>query len=170
MKQDDRYNNTRFKLNYKQISIIAFVIILSIGISVYYGSGKAQSEMKMNPIIKHIHPNLRITMDNKTVIVPSQIGIDQHLWNNHTLDNYGMQKMPGMSDMAPLHTHDNGGTIHVESSSNRNYSLGEFFKIWGFYLNGKTVNASVDGKPISDFKNHILKDGEQINLNITSKK
>jgi hypothetical protein len=37
-------------------------------------------------------------------------------------------------------------------------------------LADKTVNAIVDGKPISDFKNHVLKDREQINLDIISKK
>lgn len=40
-------------------------------------------------------------------------------------------EMPGK---APLHTHDDSGTIHVESSTNRNYRLGEFFKVWGLDL------------------------------------
>jgi hypothetical protein len=90
--------------------------------------------------------------------------------NNHTLDKYGIQEMPGMSGMAPLHTHGNSGTIHVESSVIRNYTLGDFLNIWGLNLDGTTVNASVKGKPMDNFKNHILKDGEQINLKITSKK
>ena len=145
---------------------------MSIGIGAYYGAGKANSEMKMSPIIMHIHPKLNITMDNKTIVVPSQIGINQSLWNNHTLDNYGMQAMPEMSmpGMAPLHTHDSNGTIHVESSVHRNYTLGEFFQIWGIDVDGKIVNAKVDAKPISDYKNHVLNDGEQIKLDISSKK
>ncbi len=118
----------------------------------------------------HIHPKMSVTMDNKTILVPSQIGIDHPIWNNHTLDSYGMQEMPGMSGMAPLHTHNNSGTIHVESSTNRKYTLGDFFKIWGMDLNGKIINVSADGKAIPDYRNHILKDNEQINLNITSKK
>jgi len=37
-------------------------------------------------------------------------------------------------------------------------------------LNDKIVNVSADGKSITDYRNHILKDGEEINLNITNKK
>jgi hypothetical protein len=170
LKKNDSTNNRQFKLNYKKISVIGIVIIISIGITVFFGLRNVQSEMKMDPIIMHIHPKLNITMDNKIILVPSQIGIDTSLWKNHSLDKYGMQEMPGMSGMAPLHTHDNTGIIHDESSVNRNYTLGDFFNIWGMDLNGKIVNATVNGKPIPDFKSHVLKDNEQINLNITSKK
>ena len=46
----------------------------------------------------------------------------------------------GMSGMAPLHTHDTSGIIHVESSVKRNYTLGEFLNTWGgLDLNGKSV-------------------------------
>jgi len=106
LNKDDRYGSTKFKISYKQVSI-AFIIIVSIGIRVYHGLAKAQSEMNMNPIIMHIHPKMIITIDNKTMIVPSQIGIEPSLWKNHTLDSYGMQEMPGISGMAPLPTHDN---------------------------------------------------------------
>jgi hypothetical protein len=69
---------------------------------------------------------------------------------------------------APLHTHDENGTIHVESNTDRNYTLGEFLNIWGgLDLNGKTVKLAVDGKPItSDYRNLILKDGQKITLEI----
>ena len=111
-------------------------------------------------------------MDYKPVIIPSQIGIDEVLWHNHTLDKYGAQgmPMPGMTmpGMAPIYTNNNNGLIKIGSLVNRNYTLGDFFNIWGMDLNGKTVMASANGKPVTDFKNHILKDGEQINLNITS--
>jgi sulfur carrier protein ThiS len=71
-----------------------------------------------------------------------------------------------MQGMAPLHTHDNSGVIHVESTVNRDYTLGEFLKIWGIDLNGKSVQVSVNGQPVSDWRNHILSDGEQIDLEI----
>ena len=72
--------------------------------------------------------------------------------------------------MAQSPTHDNSGTIHVESSLNGNYTMDDFSRIWGMNLNGKYVNVSVDGKPIFDYRYHILKDNEQNNLNIASKK
>ena len=107
-------------------------------------------------------------IDGKPATVPSQIGIDPSLWKDHSLDQYGMQAMAnGMSGMAPLHTHDATGIIHVESSIIRNYTLGQFVNIWGgFDTNAKAVKATVDGAPVSDYKNIILRDGEQINLDV----
>jgi hypothetical protein len=79
-----------------------------------------------------------------------------------------MQAMSnGMLGMAPLHTHDASGTIHVESNTIRNYTLGEFLNIWGgLDTKGKAVKATMDGAPVSDYKNIILRDGEQINLDV----
>jgi hypothetical protein len=108
---------------------------------------------------------LNMTVDGKSVTIPAQIGINPSLWKDHSLDQYGMNAMNMvMSGMAPLHTHDTSGTIHVESNANRNYTLGEFLDNWGLNLNGKTVKATVDGMPVPDYKNIILRDGEQINL------
>ena len=74
-----------------------------------------------------------------------------------------------MEGMSPLHTHDYSGTIHVESNTIRNYSLGDFLNIWkGLNTDGKNVIASVDGKPVSNFRDIILSDGAKINLDITS--
>jgi hypothetical protein len=79
-----------------------------------------------------------------------------------------MQSMPemSMSAMAPLHTHDDSGIVHVESTENRDYTLREFLSIWGMYLDGKTVEMTADNKPIADIKMHILSDGEEIKLEI----
>jgi hypothetical protein len=33
-------------------------------------------------------------------------------------------------------------------------------------MDGKTVKMTLNGKPLADFRNHILRDGEQINLEI----
>ena len=68
--------------------------------------------------------------------------------------------------MAPLHTHTNDGIIHVESNVKRDYTLGEFFDIWGIDLKGKTVNATSNGEPITDYRAHVLKDDESIILKI----
>ncbi|MGH9975005.1 MAG: hypothetical protein ACRD8Z_04105 [Nitrososphaeraceae archaeon] len=121
-----------------------------------------------NHILKEDNKNhLEVIIDGQSIQVPARIGIDPSLWKYHNLDKYGMQSMNMvMSGMAPLHTHDDSGTIHIETSVNRNYTLGEFLKIWGIDLDGKTVKASVDGKAITDLENQILKDAEGIIFDI----
>lgn len=116
----------------------------------------------------HIHPQLSLLTNNTSSSVPAQIGIDPSLWKDHSLDEFGMQSMPemNMSAMAPLHTHDNSGIVHVESTINRNYTLEEFLNIWGLNLDGKTVKMTLNGKPLPDFRDHILRDGEQIKLEV----
>ena len=90
------------------------------------------------------------------------------MWNDHSLDDFGMQSMPEMNmvAMAPLHTHDGSGIVHVESTINRDYTLGEFLNIWGLNLDGKKVKMTTDGIPVSDFKEHIFRDGEKIKLEV----
>ncbi len=76
----------------------------------------------------------------------------------------------------PLHTHEEGdGTIHVESEDTRAYTLGDFFRVWGNRLtstclfdyctgNGKVLSMKVNSGPSSEFENHVLRDGETIEL------
>ncbi|MDQ6865706.1 MAG: hypothetical protein M3044_17995 [Thermoproteota archaeon] len=164
--------NTPANKNTNIISVIvaaAVTITLGIGLTLTPTTmSGAQMGGGNKAIIIHFHPHLNLIIDGKPVTVPSQIGIDPLLWKDHSLDHYGMQAMSnGMSGMAPLHTHDATGTIHIESNIIRNYTLGEFLNIWGgLDTNGKTVKATLDGAPVSDYKNIILRDGEQINLDV----
>ncbi len=88
---------------------------------------------KSIPYMKNMHSNLTITLDNRPIAIPSQIGIDNPLWKVHNLDKYETPEMSMpiglMPVMAPLHTHDNLVLIHIESIINRDYTLGEFFQI-----------------------------------------
>jgi hypothetical protein len=182
------------KSNSKGLTIVMIMFVASLAINAYIGFGPSSSlfsyfsqSPSSNNIKQNVQTNskvdpftirnsfyLNITMDGKHITIPSQIGIEQPLWHNHTLDKYGAQgmTMQGMTmpSMAPIYTNDNSGLIKIGSTVIQNYTLGDFFNIWGFDLNGKTVNASVNGKPISDFKSHIPKYKEQIDLNITTNK
>jgi hypothetical protein len=161
----NRYSDKYFNVSNKGLIAVCLVFVMALGAAALVGFVKAQSNMNMSSMVLHIHPHLNITLNGQPFTVPALIGIDQSLWKNHSLDQY-----QGMQGMSPLHTHDASGTIHVESSVKRNYTLGEFLNIWGgLDLGGKTVKATVDGKPVTDFRNHILKDGEQINLDIAGK-
>ena len=166
--------------------IIIVGIIATIAAAIAYGAASgafssvgapptAPAAVDNQPMVMHIHPNLTIKIDGKSVMIPANVGIEPSLYKDHTLDTYGM-KMPNMSSMpvmAPTHTHDSSGIIHVESSVVRDYTLGEFFNVWGVNFTSmcimdrcndgtKTVKMFVDGQPSTEFRDHILKDGEQI--------
>lgn len=166
------FKNEYFKLNRAKVVLIGIAISIPriLTTFMYGGIGKGQLDNETNPMMTHIHPELSITTDDKPLTIPAGIGIISSLWNNHTLDIYGMQEMPemSMSGMAPLHTHDDSGTIHLETSVNRNYTLDEFFEIWGLDIDEKTVNASVNDIPVADYNSIILEDGQKIVLEIRS--
>ena len=91
--------------------------------------------------------------------LPKDIGISPSLWKDHSLDEYGM---PGM---APLHTHDDSGIIHVESVVDRNYTFDEFLDIWGLDLNDKAIQISANGKPVNSL-DYVLNDGDNVIMEI----
>ncbi len=128
----------------------------------------------VNPFAMHLSFNLAIFNDSKPVIIPSQIGIDESLWKNHSLDKYGSEGrllngtiIPGM---APLYTNDNSGLIKIGSRIIRNFTLGDFFNVWGVHFDDKAYNATVNGKSILNYKKYIPQKGDHIFLNFTNKK
>jgi hypothetical protein len=138
------------------IPIVGAVIVLGV-IFVLQASEQGTMGTKM---VMHIHPQITVSVNGQPTIVPENVGIDDTLWKDHSLDKYGMQ------GMSPLHTHDNSGTLHVESTVNRDYTLGEFVNVWGSLETGggKILKVTVNGQPISDWKNHVLKDKEKISF------
>ncbi len=98
-------------------------------------------------LVIHVHPVLTIIVDGREEEVPANIGLG------------------GSCDHA-LHTHDISGTLHVESQVQRDYTLQDFFKVWGQPIQrpGYTLTMTVDGKPSAEFGNLILKDKQQIVL------
>ena len=122
-----------------------------------------------NKMVLHNHVNLNVTYNAQTFTVPGHIGMveigkgeDPLLYGDHFLDQYGME------GMSPLHTHDATGGIHVEANTKRDFTLGEFLDIWkGLDINGKTVQASLNGNSVSDYRDIILNDGDSISLNIS---
>lgn len=122
----------------------------------------------------HIHPMLRLIIDGEGVPVPANIGIDPALHKSHDLDAYGIKNPP----MSPLHTHDSTGIIHVESTEVRSYTIGELFDVWGIPYSetcfmdkcddGTVVRMWINGKESNEFRQHILMDGESIEIIVTS--
>jgi hypothetical protein len=98
----------------------------------------------------HIHVRLRISVDGRRVPVPSQIGID-----------------PQGRFLAPLHTHDASGIVHIESDRPFAFTLGQFFTIWGVRftdtriggyadVGDRRLRVYVDRRPIADPVHHVF--------------
>jgi hypothetical protein len=108
-------------------------------------------------LVFHNHVHLDIFINGQPFTIPSQIGI-----------------LPGKC-FYWLHTHDESGTIHIESPIAKNYTIGQFFDIWKntvgnnnpifsnnnnnnitngqgnttiAYVNGNKVNSWIDPKDI----------------------
>ena len=98
----------------------------------------------------HIHAHLAVYVDGKPRQVPFGIGIPDPV----TQDANGFPFVVSGKCFYWLHTHMSDGVLHVESPSERTYTLGEFFDIWGQPLSATqvgpvtgTVTAFYKGKP-----------------------
>ena len=110
--------------------------------------------------VEHWHPHLTIERHGAKVTVPADIGI--------VTAGYAVLCLYW------LHTHDDSGTIHVESPFARVFTLADFFAVWGEPLSRTRigpytghVRAYVNGAPYKGAPQDIpLLDGEQITLQI----
>ena len=151
---------------------ICVVIVIAAGIAVFMThqqpktiAGNAYTNPPMDSMgMMHFHPHLTLIIDTKPATVPANIGIDSQLFQDHSFDSNGM------TGMAPLHTHDTSGTIHVESYKIRDYYLGQLLVIWGLDLSGyKQVTMTVNGQPFPDYQNYVFKDGDKVILSVNTK-
>ena len=81
------------------------------------------NELGAEGAVIHIHQHLDVFVNGKHETVPASIGI------------YDGQYL------TELHTHDTSGVMHVESTTKRNYTLGQFFGVWGVRLDAKCVGG-----------------------------
>jgi hypothetical protein len=113
--------------------------------------------------VVHIHQHLDLFVDGKPVLVASNLGI-----------------AADQSFISPLHTHapppgnPPDGIMHVESPTQTNFSLGQFFAVWGVRLDanclgdkcagaGTQLRAWVNGVPLTgDPTRLVLKEHQEI--------
>jgi hypothetical protein len=108
----------------------------------------------------HYHAHLDINVDGKAVVVPAGLGF--------------VVKGNSVAGLAPLHTHDNSGVIHIENSIAADFVLGQVFTEWGVRFtqdcmgsyctgSGKVLEVFVDGKPYtSDPTRLVLRKHQEI--------
>jgi hypothetical protein len=80
--------------------------------------------------VLHIHQHLDVFVDGKRVVVPAGIGIDA-----------------AGAFISPLHTHDPTGVVHVESPTEREFTLGQFMAVWGVRFTPRCLGAACTKGP-----------------------
>jgi hypothetical protein len=98
----------------------------------------------------HIHAHLSVFVDGNARRLPYGIGIAQPRAQGTP---HGAFVVSGTC-FAWLHTHAADGIIHIESPTQRGFTLGNFFDVWGRPLGPSRVGAArghvtafVDGRP-----------------------
>jgi hypothetical protein len=85
----------------------------------------------------HYHAHLDVIVDGSPVQVPAGLGINAG--PNGELPEHGS---PGI---APLHTHDTTGILHIEAPRDDKFTLGQVFTEWGVALSAGHVGAYATG-------------------------
>jgi hypothetical protein len=145
-----------------QVVAALAVAVATVGVAAaMYGAGPAPGSINTS---LHQHPNLEIFVNGEPIQLPSNIGIDPSLWNNHAMDEYGE-----MASMSPLHTHDSSGVIHLEMGKWHACTLGDFFDVWGqpfdrdrMLSHSGPITMTVDGHPSEAYRDLVLQDGQRI--------
>ena len=102
----------------------------------------------------HYHLQLNITINGERVEIPTNVGFEKDE-NGETLF------------LHPIHTYDNSGRVHVETTKNTTAKLGFFFEIWGEEFgndqifsytadSNHIIEMTVDGQNVDTFEETIL--------------
>lgn len=136
--------------NIKTSSILiglAVIIVGGFGLSKYL---QTNDPTLVSRSAIHWHPKLDIYVKDQKQPFPTMVGLRG-------------------STMAPMHTHEADGSIHVEMGGpvkGDSVKLGRFFEIWGKDFNsfGTNVRMTVNGKENMELENYQMKDGDKIEL------
>ncbi len=104
----------------------------------------------------HHHALLHIYVDGLLVPLAANIGLD-----------------PAKGLESSLHTHDHTGIIHMEAPAPYNYTLGDFFAVWGVKFGpgqlggltgygGDKLHFYLNGRPLSNPAAHVLQNNDSI--------
>jgi hypothetical protein len=93
----------------------------------------------MEQLAYHIHAHLTIYVNGVQKAIPYGIGIVPP-WQ--TTGSGSSTFVSGGSKFYYLHTHDETGVIHIEAPTNTQYTLGNFFGVWGQPLSSSQVGPA----------------------------
>jgi len=119
----------------------------------------------------HVHAHLTLYVDGTEMWVPAGVGVLHPV----VLDpDHPDPVITAAKAFYWLHTHDESGVIHAEAPQKHDFTLGQFFDIWGQPLSRHEVGpakgdvtVSVDGKRYDgDPRKVRIGDHVQIQLNV----
>lgn len=82
-----------------------------------------------SPIDYHVHAHLSILLNGEALSIPGHVGI--------------VELTPTTECHYPVHTHDRTGMIHLHGTEPTDFTLGQFFAIWGQPLERNNVAGHV---------------------------
>jgi hypothetical protein len=94
----------------------------------------------------HEHADVQIFVHGQSEPIPTDIGIDVP---NGTIQS--------------IHTHDDTGLVHLESSESREFTLGEFFGVWGVRFTPSCLGAYCND---GNNRLQVFVDGDEVTDNL----
>lgn len=97
----------------------------------------------------HIHVTLVTVWNGQPEFLPANIGITSDC-------------------MRPLHTHDDSSLVHIEGPGDQEYTVGDFFRVWGadnpsLRPGAGVENVSLNGQPYDgDYRDIEFEDDQRI--------
>ena len=95
----------------------------------------------------HYHLQLNITILDERIEIPMNVGFEKDSEGNTIF-------------LHPIHTYDNSGRIHVETTKNATAELGFFFEIWGKEFSKNQIFNYTSNE---DFNVNIFVNGNEVN-------
>ena len=112
-------------------------------------------------------------VDGEAILVPAGIGINIEDPEVKQFDNpleYGGIEMCDQPCISPLHTHDESGVIHTESTDPKPNTLGQFFDEWGVELSETCVGEHCAPTPIAVYIGGERYEGDPRAIELTDRK
>jgi len=148
-----------------RVVVLILVAAAGFGIYRYLFSGAEGEPVVFDPTSScvthagggmHVHPKLRIDINGERQKISSNIGISSGC-------------------MRPLHTHDSTGKLHIEFPSEHDFTLGDFFEVWGKQFSGSqifdyavdetyAISMTVNGEESLEYENITLHDADSIEI------
>jgi hypothetical protein len=119
----------------------------------------------------HVHAHLTLYVNGTEMWVPAGVGVQRPVLLDPTRSDPVIKEAHGYYW---LHTHDESGLIHAEAPTPHDFTLGQFFDLWGQPLSRHEVGPAqgdvtvwVDGKPYDgDPRDVAIKDHAMVQLNV----